>query len=76
MIRHGLSNQTVAPNAPWPVGQRTHIPKSSLSPGRKARETSVDHHLTQREITPIGSATALPEQLRMPTQTIPKPIYP
>jgi hypothetical protein len=76
MIRHGLSNQAAAPNAPWPVGQRTHNPKSSLPPGRKAGETATNHHLTRPEITPIELATALPEQLRLPAQTIPKPIYP
>ena len=76
MIRHGLSNQAAAPNAPWPVGRRMLIPKSSLTPGREVGETAVDRHPTRREITSIGSATALPAQRRVPTSTIPNPIYP
>jgi hypothetical protein len=76
MTRHGLSDPAAAPNAPWPAGERMRLPKSSVTLARDAAETAVDRHLTRRKITPIGSDIALPDHQRLPTQTIPKPIYP
>lgn len=76
MTRHGLSNQTVAHNAPEPVGDRVPIPSSGLKPRGTVRKTNPDCSLTALKIAFIGPATALPAWAQLPSRTIPKPFYP
>ncbi len=76
MTRHGLSNQTVARNAPEPVEDRGPVPSAGLNPRRTIRRTNPDCGLTALEIASIGPVMARPAWEHLPSQTIPKPFYP
>ena len=76
MIRHGSPCTTVTPMVSWPTTQRLPLPKLRRAQATPARKTNAPSNLTPYEIQLIGPAAALLNRQRLPTRTIPKPIYP
>ena len=76
MIRHGSACTTVTLMAHWPMTQRVPIPELNKAQCMLACNANPAPGLTLHEITLIRPAAALPQRQRLPSRTIPKPLYP
>lgn len=76
MIRHGSACTTVTLMAHWPMTQRVPIPELNKAQCMLACNANPARGLTLHEITLIRPAAALPQRQRLPSRTIPKPLYP
>ena len=76
MIRHGPSCMTVTLMAHWPMTQCMPIIELRRAQGTATFITAAVRGLTLHEITLIRPAGALPQRQRLPSRTIPKPLYP
>ena len=76
MIRHGSPCMMATPMVFWLMVQRMPITELPMARGAPATKTNATSNLTPLEIISIGPAAALPDRQRLPTRTIPQPIYP
>lgn len=76
MIRHGSPCKTVRSMGTRPMPRRMPGPELTRAQGVVASKSNVVRNPTPYETTPIRPLATLPHHQRLPSQTIPKPLYP
>ena len=76
MIRLGLSYSTAEVMASRSTPRRVPIPELTPAQGMVASKSNVVRNPTPYKTTPIRPLATLPHHQRLPSQTIPKPLYP